>query len=212
MKVVLLQHTPGADSVVALAASQCYAEGFVADGRTPPLNLIPKILDNGHLSVLEHASFTFAVEGISRACSHQLVRHRLASFSQQSQRYVKGIFNYITPETIAQTFFREEYDVLMVRITNLYNTMLKMGVPAEDARFVLPNATETKLVMTMNARELYHFFNVRCCTRAQWEIRNLADEMLRLVKSVAPITFSYAGASCVTTGRCPEGTKTCGRV
>lgn len=213
MKVVLLQHTPGPDSVVALAASQCYAEGFVADGRTPPLNLIPKILDNGHLSVLEHASFTFAVEGISRACSHQLVRHRLASFSQQSQRYVKGIFSYITPETIAQNdMFHTEYNFLMDRIVDLYNTMLSMGIPAEDARFILPNAAETKLIMTMNARELYHFFNVRCCTRAQWEIRNMADEMLRLVKRVAPMIFTNAGASCVTTGRCPEGTKTCGRV
>lgn len=236
MNVKLIRHTPDPDSIIALAASQCYSEGFVGDGRIPQNNLILKILDNGHLSVLEHASFTFAVEGISRACSHQLVRHRLASFSQQNQRYVEQKINtlteqsksnitpfpYITPLTILN-FNPDDvpqthrtplslFDETMRIIGVAYQKLIDAGIPPEDARFVLPNAAETKLVMTMNARELYHFFNVRCCTRAQWEIRNMADEMLRLVNRVAPMTFSRAGASCVTTGRCPEGTKGCGRI
>ncbi len=166
----------------------------------------------GHFSVLEHASFTFGIEGISRACSHQLVRHRLASYSQQSQRYVsqKERFEAVTPPSIAcRPELRERYEGLLEEIHRVYGQFLDAGVPAEDARFVLPNAAATKLVVTMNARELHHFFNLRCCRRAQWEIRAVARDMLRLVRRKAPVLFAKAGPGCLR-GACPEGAMTCG--
>jgi thymidylate synthase (FAD) len=183
-------------------------------------------LASGHESVAEHASFTFAVEGVSRALSHQLVRHRLASFSQQSQRYVNmDGFEYVMPESIQNSTsniwltsledfanMSEVYNALMRDIQQVYEQMVELGIPEEDARYILPNACCTNIVMSMNARELRHFFRLRCCERAQWEIRELANRMLELVKEVAPTIFADAGASCVATGRCPEGKKSCGRV
>ncbi len=216
MLVQLLTHTPEPEEVVTAAARLCYSaasiDRLLEKSRQDRQSLLAKILSSGHYSVLEHASFTFGIEGISRACSHQLVRHRLASYSQQSQRYVshKERFAAVTPPSIAaQPELRERYDSLLDEIHEVYRRMLDAGVPAEDARFVLPNAAETKIVMTMNARELRHFFELRCCRRAQWEIREMALRMLRQVRAAAPLIFADAGPGCLR-GACPEGEMSCG--
>jgi thymidylate synthase (FAD) len=174
----------------------------------------------GHESVTEHASFTFGVEGISRAASHQLVRHRIASYSQQSQRYVATAFGYVTPAALLHEGWRanrrgtsglaKAYRDHMEASSRLYERLLAEGIPAEDARFVLPNATETRLLVTMNARELNHFFALRTCRRAQWEIREVAVEMLRLAREKAPLLFARSGPGCVR-GKCPEGKFSCGK-
>ena len=217
MNVVLLNHTPDPERAIATAARLCYAPVGAAElmetMTDEQVNKVLKvILGSGHGSALEHASFTFAIEGVSRALTHQLVRHRLASYNQQSQRYVKyknGI-EHITPHTVADNpealaVFEEAADAA----TKAYQTLLEMGIPAEDARYLLPNAAETKIVVTMNARELQHFFGERCCNRAQWEIRELACAMLELVRPLAPRVFALSGAPCVR-GACPEGSMTCG--
>ena len=166
----------------------------------------------GHTSTLEHASYTFAVDGVSRALTHQLVRHRIASFNQQSQRYVKFTDGLATvkPESVAAN---EEtnavFDEAIVAAIEAYEKLLAAGVPAEDARYLLPNAAETKIVITMNVRELLHFFSLRCCNRAQWEIREMAHRMLELARPTAPFIFMDAGAPCIR-GNCPEGKMTCG--
>jgi thymidylate synthase (FAD) len=216
MLVQLLTHTPDPEQVVAAAARLCYSastiEQLLEKSRDERDALLRKILDLGHLSVLEHASFTFGVEGISRACSHQLVRHRIASFSQQSQRYVshRERFAAVTPPSVAaQPELAARYTTLLGEIHAVYRELLEAGIPAEDARFVLPNAAETKLVVSMNARELHHFFALRCCRRAQWEIRAMAVEMLRLARRAAPLLFAGAGPGCLH-GSCPEGAMTCG--
>lgn len=167
----------------------------------------------GHYSVLEHASFTFAIEGISRVTTHQLVRHRMASFSQQSQRYVKMRkgFPYIIPESIAKDEkLAKIYKDTIKELDKIYNKFLKHKIAAEDARYILPQAVETKIIITANARELLHIFKLRCCNRAQWEIRKVAKTMLKEVKTVAPNIFANAGPPCVT-GPCPEGELSCGR-
>jgi thymidylate synthase (FAD) len=164
--------------------------------------------------VLEHASFTFGIEGISRVTSHQLVRHRLASYSQQSQRYVshKKRFAAVVPPAITgRPALLARFEAQLDALHKCYAEMVDAGVPTEDARYILPNATETKLLVTMNARELLHFFGARCCERAQWEIRAMAMEMLRLSKAVAPTIFRDAGPGCIS-GSCPEGTMTCGNI
>lgn len=220
MKVALLQHTPDPERSVALAARLCYSPSSIAEleeklTQSDIAAFLEKILSLGHQSVLEHVSFTFGVDGISRACSHQLVRHRLASYSQQSQRYVtfKGDdFPLVIPETISCSDKRNQFFAKAVTAAaEAYRELVADGVPAEDARFVLPNAAETKIIITMNARELLHFFELRCCERAQWEIRALAIEMLRLVKPVASVIFSSAGPACIS-GGCPEGAMTCGKI
>ena len=218
MLVQLLTHTPNPEQVVAAAARLCYSDASIEQllGQSPEQSekLLQKILGLGHFSVLEHAVFSFGIEGISRACSHQLVRHRIASFSQQSQRYVANEeqFEIVTPESIcSQPVLAERFREQMQQSHQLYSDMLEAGVPAEDARFVLPNAAATKLVMTMNARELRHFFVLRCCRRAQWEIREMANQMLRLARQAAPILFADAGPGCLT-GPCPEGAMTCGAI
>lgn len=204
---------------MALAARLCYSSVGIAELEEKLSSVdveafLEKIMSLGHQSVLEHVSFTFGIEGISRACSHQLVRHRLASYSQQSQRYVafkEEDFPLVVPETVAATEHRREiFDGAMNACAEAYQKLLDDGVPAEDARFVLPNAAETKIVMTMNARELLHFFSLRCCERAQWEIRDLAVAMVRVVKPLAPVIFRDAGPGCLS-GPCPEGAFTCGR-
>lgn len=159
-------------------------------------------------------TFTFAIEGVSRVLTHQLVRHRIASYSQQSQRYVKEHdFETIVPPSIAKNpAAKAKFDALMAEIQDLYNEFTAAGVLAEDARYILPNATETKIVCTFNARSLLNFFSLRCCTRAQWEIRALANEMLRQVKDVAPVIFENAGPTCVSEGVCHEGEMSCGRL
>lgn len=220
MQVALLRHTPDPELTVALAARLCYSTVGIADlqqrlSAADVEAFLDKIMSLGHQSVLEHASFTFGIEGISRACSHQLVRHRLASYSQQSQRYVTfrgDEIPAVIPGTVAESEKRLRiFDGAISACVEAYQALLDDGVPAEDARFVLPNAVETRLVMTMNARELLHFFALRCCERAQWEIRALALEMVRLVKPVAPVIFRDAGPGCLA-GPCPEGALSCGRI
>lgn len=176
-------------------------------------NLVRKLVSMGHLSTLEHVTFTFAIEGVSRVLTHQLVRHRIASYSQQSQRYVKEHdFETIVPASIAsKPEAKAKFDKLMTEIQAMYDEFIALDIPAEDARYILPNATETKIVCTFNARSLLNFFSLRCCTRAQWEIRALANEMLRQCQEVAPVIFENAGPTCVSEGVCHEGAMSCGR-
>ena len=217
MKVELLFHTPDPERAIATAARLCYAPvGAPELLETMPEDRVEKVLNtilsSGHFSTLEHASFTFAIEGVSRALTHQLVRHRVASFNQQSQRYVKfkDSIETIKPSSIAENATANEiFDTAIAQVTEAYKQLLSLDIPAEDARFLLPNAAETKIVVTMNARELHHFFSLRCCNRAQWEIRELAWAMLDLVKPIAPRVFAHAGAPCVS-GPCPEGKMSCG--
>ena len=207
MKVTLVDYPRNADYKAYCAAKVCYsADGFDEIwGRTAmvlpkdedpetdkALKLLQGIVRAGHGSVLEHCTFTFSIEGISRACSHQLIRHRIASYSQQSQRYVRGeFFDYVTPKSITDggTLLLEKYDEFMDETMKFYTQMVNSGIPKEDARYILPNATTTNIVVTMNARELLHFIGLRMDKRAQWEIRELAKEMLRQVKEVAPVIF-----------------------
>jgi thymidylate synthase (FAD) len=218
MRVQLLTHTPEPEKVVAAAARLCYSASSIKNllGREQSEQemLLRKILDLGHLSVLEHAVFSFGVEGISRACSHQLVRHRVASFSQQSQRYVSHTdrFEAVTPPSLADApKLANRFEAMLDAIHDLYRDMVDAGIPAEDARFLLPNAAATKIIITMNARELRHFFLLRCCRRAQWEIQLMAKEMLRQVRSAAPLLFVKAGPGCLDSP-CPEGKMTCGAI
>lgn len=218
MNVTLIEHTPNPERTVALAARLCYSPTSIDDLRDKLAasdieSFLDKIMSLGHHSVLEHASFTFGIEGISRVTTHQLVRHRIASFSQQSQRYVshKDEFTSIMPDTIAgNAEARQIFAFMSETVHKAYAQLVEMGIPAEDARYILPNATETKIIMTMNARELLHFFALRCCQRAQWEIREMSIEMLRLVRKIAPVIFSAAGPGCVD-GPCPEGKFCCGQ-
>lgn len=234
LKVKLLEYTPNPEKIVAAAAKLCYSpvgtdaimEGLTEEKTESFLNLI---MSYGHESTIEHVSFTFSIEGVSRSLTHQLVRHRLASYSQQSQRYVKlEQFEYIIPPEIKKDAHAEKifiksmeqsqkaYDDLVSILKERY---IKEGMTEsaatrksiEDARYVFPNACETKIIVTMNARSLMNFFHHRCCNRAQWEIRALADEMLRLVKEVAPTLFKDAGPSCLK-GVCPEGKMSCGKI
>ncbi len=213
MIVRLLAHTPDADRICAAAAHSCYSEDSAADllETVDPAKMLRHVMGMGHHSVIEHAVFTFSVEGVSRALTHQLVRHRIASFSQQSQRYVRlSEPTYVVPETVKRDpEAMKVYEETMDGIWDSYSKLIGMGIPAEDARYVLPNGCTTNITITMNARELLHFFSMRCCNRAQWEIREMADEMLRLCKEVSPVIFSDAGPACIR-GPCPEGKKTCG--
>jgi thymidylate synthase (FAD) len=227
LKVILLKHTPDPEETVAMAAKLCYSPSDIESLKEKieardQKAFVQKLANMGHMSPIEHASFTFVAEGISRACSHQLVRHRLASFSQQSQRYVSEEtgFDYVIPPTIKGDRELERYfEDFMSKAQQAYNHMVKKlnekGVKGEaanqDARFVLPNACETKIMISMNARELLHFFRQRCCNRAQWEIRAMAIEMLKLVKGIAPTIFSKAGPGCLK-GTCPEGEYSCGKI
>lgn len=219
IKVKLLDYTPEPERVVAMAARLCYS-AVGAEELAERLSdekvkeMVQKMVKLGHASTIEHVSFTFGIEGVSRVLTHQLVRHRIASYDQQSQRYVAAHgFKYITPPTIAANpAAKEKYDLLLSEIRKTYDELTNLGIPKEDARYVLANAAETKILVTMNARSLLHFFNLRCCNRAQWEIRDMAYKMLAEVKKVAPTLFHNAGASCVNTGRCPEGDMTCGKL
>lgn len=218
MRVTLVAYTPNPDQVCDMAARTCTSsecpELSTAVNRTRALE---HALDSGHESVAEHATFTFQVEGVSRACSHQLVRHRVASYSQQSQRYVKMAyssrdpFEYVLPDSIKGNPEAMELFARHMRATaEVYGRLADCyGIPMEDARYVLPNACCTNIVVTMNARELRHFFGERCCTRAQWEIREMAEKMLDEVKKVAPVLFEDAGPKCQRLGYCPEA-KGCG--
>ena len=217
IKVKLLDYAPEPERGVAMAARLCYSASGAEElaerlSDEKVRQMVKKMVKLGHASTIEHVSFTFGIEGVSRVLTHQLVRHRIASYDQQSQRYVAAHgFQYITPPTIAANpEAKAKYDALIAQIRQTYDELTDMGIPKEDARYVLANATETKILVTMNARSLLHFFNLRCCYRAQWEIREMANLMLAEVKKVAPTLFHNAGASCVNTGRCPEGDMTCG--
>lgn len=222
---MLVSHSPDPEKTVSAAARLCYSssssEELLAEvEEKDQRDFLDRLTAVGHLSPVEHASFTFVVEGISRACSHQLVRHRLASYSQQSQRYVnEQEFDYILPPSIGEDAeLKALFERLMKDIQQAYihlaHALTQKGHSAEsareDARFVLPNATETKIMITMNARELLHFFTQRLCNRAQWEIRAMALAMLKLVRPLAPTIFRDAGPPCVK-GKCPEGSRTCGK-
>lgn len=219
MKVELINYTKDPERIIAQSAKLCYSASGIEELKEKLtdesiLKLIKKIIKLGHYSVLEHANFTFAIEGISRVTSHQLVRHRIASFSQQSQRYVKikdKGFPYIIPKSIEKnekltTIFTET----IKKLNKIYNLFLEHNIAAEDARYILPQAVETKIIITANARELLHIFKLRCCNRAQWEIRELAKRMLKEVKIVAPNIFENAGPPCIL-GPCPEGELSCGK-
>jgi len=176
-------------------------------------NFVRKLRSMGHLSPFEHVSFQFSIDGVSRALSHQLVRHRIASYSQRSQRYVKEEgFEFVTPPSIRRNpEALERFEKVMDSLQEEYQALLGM-VPAEDARYILPNACTTSLMATFNVRSLLNFFEHRTCTRAQWEIRVLAERMLELVREVAPNIFGEAGPTCVTQGVCHEGAMSCGRI
>ena len=227
LHVVLLRYTPSPEEIVAQAAKLCYSPASIDDlkkqiEKKNQANFIEKLTDMRHLSPVEHVSFTFGIEGISRSCSHQIVRHRLASYSQQSQRYVgqqskkSGGFHFIVPPSLEKAgkkpWFIEKMHMIQQWYDELVEALGNSGESTfEDARFLLPNAAETKIIITMNARELLHFIRVRCCNRAQWEIRELATEMLRQVKQVSPHIFKDAGPGCVN-DTCPEGKMTCGKM
>ena len=215
--VKLIAATPEADRVVAAAAKICYSPSGAAeilDGLDPAktASFLKMLREAGHLSPFEHASFTFAAEGVSRVATHQLVRHRMASYSQQSQRYVGMTGNEcVVPPSVeadarALAVFKEQIGSAQ----RAYDELVSLGIPKEDARFILPHGAETRIVVTMNARELHHFFALRLCRRAQWEIRALAREMLRAVREAAPVLFVTAGPSCVTGGACREA-HSCGQ-
>lgn len=228
LHVVLLRHTPEPEKLIAEAAKLCYSPAKIdelteAIEKTDQKKFVDKLLSLGHVSPVEHATFTFGAEGISRACSHQLVRHRLASYSQQSQRYVGeqsnktgGLFDFIIPPSVVAAGKKEWFIEKMQEVQKWYDELVgalgdKGESTYEDARFLLPNAAETKIIITMNARELLHFFRVRCCERAQWEIRALATEMLRIVRKVAPNIFGKSGPACIV-GGCTEGAFYCGKI
>ena len=220
--VVLLRCTPEPERLVALAARLCDSPATIGElgeqiSAKDIRTFVRRVLSMGHASVLEHVVLTFGVEGISRAASHQLVRHRIASYSQQSQRYVSTDFGYVTPSSIAEHGKKSRKGALidayrdhMEKSAALYAQMVAEGIPPEDARFVLPNATETRILVTMNARELHHFFALRLCRRAQWEIREAALLMFKLAAAQVPLLFENAGPGCVR-GKCPEGEFTCGQ-
>lgn len=255
IKVTLLAHTPMPEQTVAAAAKLCYSPSGIKnirDGLTEEktASFVNMLAEIGHASPMEHASFTFGIEGISRACSHQLVRHRIASYSQQSQRYVDGnSFEFVTPPEIeddprcAEIYdsviemqrkaYSEIRDALVVKYIRKETAKEYTGTDSEiieayrsedktrcsqfikkaneDARYILPNACTTKIVCTFNARSLENFFAHRCCNRAQWEIREVARQMLLLCKSVAPNIFKHSGPSCMR-GACPEGNMSCGKI
>ena len=241
MLVQLIAHTNDPEKTIAAAAKLCYSDAHIEtllDGLTPEKTtaFLQKLSDLGHASPIEHASFTFGIEGVSRTFLAQVTRHRIASFSVQSQRYVRlEDFRYVIPPEIERIpeakaqFIRsmnddaQKYLELVHTLEDAHTArFMAQGMPEkaarakaskqanEDARFVLPNACETKMVMTMNCRSLQNFFNLRCCNRAQWEIRAVADEMLRLVLPLAPHVFAYAGPRCLT-GACPEAHMCCGK-
>ncbi|MBD6955988.1 MAG: FAD-dependent thymidylate synthase [Thermoplasmata archaeon] len=177
------------DRIVAESGAISHSRDFKDLSKEKVEHLIDLLRQLGHESVFEHVSFTFSVEGISRVCSHQLVRHRMASFTQQSQRYVPLEPEFIIPESIENSEFRDEFYRILNDSRDLYKRMVKSGIKKEDARFILPQAVETKIIVTMNGRELRHFINLRAGKEAQWEIRALAIEMLKLAHEVSPILF-----------------------
>ena len=229
-KVKLIESTPNPEQVIAAAGRLCYASDtseLLSQDKEVCEKFISMVTKMGHLSVLEHVSFTFYIEGVSRAMTHQLVRHRLASYSQRSQRYVNhDSFDYIVPPQLdgktvevdgvkqdAVEYYKSVMDDIAKSYDILNDAMGDTGEKSnEDARYILPNACETKIFVTMNARELLHFLQERCCNRAQWEIRDAADQMLEILREKCPSVFNLAGPKCVGMKKCPEGKLTCGKM
>lgn len=229
LNLKLIATTQNPLSVIYAACRQCYSSEFAGDIFKKEITktksqekFIKEVVKSGHESPLEHVKFTFAIEGVSRALTHQLVRHRIASYSQQSQRYVnESNFDYIIPSSVSSDEnLRKFFIKTMKTIQESYNYLIekfneknkKNETANQDARYLLPQAAETKIVATMNARELIHFFKERCCARAQWEIRHLAEEMLKICREKLPAVFGKAGSKCEDLGYCPEGEKfTCGK-
>ena len=217
MHVELIRHTPAPESLVALGARLCYSKTTLDDlqervSSQDQTEFIGRIMSMGHDSVLEHASFTFLIEDVSRVLLAQITRHRLASFSVQSQRYC-GVdpTDVVIPQSIVDKRFAGSIKALLRHANDVYQAMVQEGVPEEDARYFTFQAGKTRFLVTMNVRELRHFFRLRTCNRAQWEIRYLADEMLRICKATAPLLFDDAGCACMVGKPCPEGKKSCGK-
>lgn len=226
MRLKVMSATPRAKELIFAAARQCYSGGWIGDewkdicASLDPIDynmdkLIKHVLNSGHTSVLEHVKFTFAVDDVSRALTHQLVRHRMASYSQQSQRYVSmdidfDLDNFIIPPSIAKNeTMKLKFIATLMKLQDTYNILTEGGIPAEDARFIMPNASKSRVVITMNCVSLLHFFGLRSCTLAQWEIKILSDEMLRACKEWLPVVFEHAGSRCIGLGYCPESKDRC---
>lgn len=203
MTVDLISHTQYPVIVCGTAAAIC-------TGSENPNSALMGAMSCGHESVAEHASFTFRIEGVSRVLLAQLTRHRLASYSVQSQRYCGVKLEFVVPDTIKKMGWEQAYTMQMQECYATYNLMIHEGVPEEDARYIIPQGITCNLILTMNARELLHFFSLRCCNRAQWEIRELADRMRDLCMENAPLLFRRSGAPCQRGEKCPEGKKSCG--
>jgi len=218
IQVKLISYPKETDLIAKMAAAICYSGGhdyeeIRADAEKKPAEYLSKIVKNGHLSILEHNVYVFYVSGLSRVASHQLVRKRIASYSQQSQRYVDAKnFKAVIPETIDKSPFIDLYNEKLEECSNLYQKMVDGGIPKEDARFILPGATTTQLIVSMNAHSLVDFFVQRLCVRSQWEIRRLAEIMLIEAQKVSPLIFKDLGAYCDFYGYCPENDKSCGRI
>ena len=217
MKVDLISYTIDCDKMPGVAAfTSCSKKSAhelnQAKTKEQTDDFIKRVVAYGHHSVIEHSNFTFSIEGVSRVCSHELVRHRIASYTQQSQRYVKfDELNVVVPPKIKKNEeAKQVFDDVIEKSAEAYQTLLDMGIAPEDARFCFPNAAKTNLMITMNARALMNFFALRCCRRAQWEIHELSYKMLKLVKERAPVVFEKAGASCMQRGYCTEGSLSCG--
>ena len=215
MNVKLIGYTSDPEKLPAMAATLTHSkikpETLDKTSGKEQAAVLEQVLKLGHTSVIEHASFTFAISDVSRSLTHQLVRHRIASYSQQSQRYVNlNEPNYVIPPSIEKNKrTKKAYEETMQAIWTQYNTLLELKIPSEDARYVLPNGTCTNIMVTMNARSLLNFFELRCCLHAQWEIRLLANKMLQEVKKVAPLIFKNAGPPCKTKQICSEKKKNC---
>lgn len=218
MKVSLVAYTKHPEDTVVAAIRQCYSSIGAKElkqktDEATKKRLIKQVIASGHTSTLEHASYTFAVEGVSRVTEVQLVRHRIASYSVQSGRYVKrknGMY-VIPPRILENKTVLKKYKKILKQNQDFYNEMLTNGILAEDARYIQPQSLKTKIVVTMNARSLLHFFSLRCCDRAQWEIREMAWKMLMAVRKVSPIIFENAGPTCMTEKICWEGDMNCGK-
>ena len=215
MNVKLIGYTSDPEKLPAMAATLTHSKikPEILNKRSGKEQavVLEQVLKLGHTSVIEHTSFTFAISDVSRSLTHQLVRHRIASYSQQSQRYVNlNEPNYVIPPSIEKNKrTKKAYEETMRAIWAYYNKLLELKIPSEDARYVLPNGACTNIMVTMNARSLLNFFELRCCLHAQWEIRLLANKMLQVVKKVAPLIFKNAGPACKTKQICPEKKKNC---
>ncbi|MHA1302837.1 MAG: FAD-dependent thymidylate synthase [Candidatus Heimdallarchaeaceae archaeon] len=217
IQVRLISYPEESELVAKIAGIICYSKDtelkkIKEQAKSKENTYLRKIIESGHLSILEHNVFVFHISGVSRALSHQLVRKRIASYSQQSQRYVEASnFNYVIPPIVEKSKWAKDYKNKIEELFHFYQKMVTEGIPKEDARYILPNATTTQLIVSMNAHALIDFFAMRCCTRSQWEIRKLACSMLKEVKEVAPTIFENAGAYCDFYGYCPENEKSCGK-